>query len=136
VADQPQLSYLSHLLGDEASVSVTSETSLPSLSQSRHLTFFAPSDDAFRKKFDHLERKYLESDWGFEGIRRVLGHHMITTAEQGKSRDVKDIKGVVGWRSSFQGKKSGEKGKARKTRGQFIHVDFCHLRNPDISTGL
>ena len=106
ISQRPELSYLSGLLGDdELSLSIiASDSSLPSLAQSRHLTFFAPSDDAFRRRFDPLELKYLESDWGYEGIRRVLAHHLVSTAERGRERDVRGVKGVVGWRSSFEGK--------------------------------
>lgn len=104
VSQRPELSYIAGLLGDdESSLSITSDSSLPSLAQSRHLTFFAPSDDAFRRRFDQFELKYLESDWGYEGIRRVLAHHLVSTAERGKERDVRGVKGVVGWRRSFEG---------------------------------
>lgn len=116
IIKEPKLSYLSRLLGDEAFTSSTAGTGLPSLSESRHLTFFAPSDDAFFSRFDHSELKYLESDWGLEGIRRVLGHHLVSTAESGKTRDVQAFKGTVGWRSSFEAKH----GKSRKTRGEHI----------------
>ena len=115
VSQRPELSYIAGLLGDdESSLSITSDSSLPSLAQSRHLTFFAPSDDAFRRRFDQFELKYLESDWGYEGIRRVLAHHLVSTAERGKERDVRGVKGVVGWRSSFEGKTHSE---SHRTQG-------------------
>ncbi|KAJ9099752.1 hypothetical protein QFC21_003750 [Naganishia friedmannii] len=123
ITSEPRLSYLSRLLGDELSTtSSTADTGLPSLSDSRHLTFFAPSDDAFFSRFDHSELKYLESDWGLEGIRRVLGHHLISTAEAGKTRDVHALKGTVGWRSSFEAKH----GKSHKTRGEYF-CNWCWL---------
>ncbi|KAJ9118158.1 hypothetical protein QFC22_004062 [Naganishia vaughanmartiniae] len=119
VTSEPKLSYLSRLLGDELFATSTADTGLPSLTESRHLTFFAPSDDAFLSRFDHSELKYLESDWGLEGIRRVLGHHLISTAEAGKTRDVQAFKGIVGWRSTFEAKR----GKSHKTRVLDIDVD-------------
>lgn len=133
MADEPRLSYLSRLLGDESSIAITSDTNLPSLANSRHLSLFAPSDDAFRNKFDDLELKYLESGWGFEGIRRVLAHHMVTTAEQGKRRDVEGVKGIVCWRSSFEENRSGGKKKSRTIRGQSMHTSFYHFSSDPLS---
>ncbi|KAJ9111135.1 hypothetical protein QFC19_001334 [Naganishia cerealis] len=128
VSREPRLSYLSRLLGNELSIFSTADTGLPSLGESRHLTFFAPSDDAFLQRFDHSELKYLESDWGLEGIRRVLGHHLVSTAEAGKVRDVRDLKGLVGWRSSFETKQ----GKPHKTR--VLDIDVNPL-NVHVSNG-
>jgi uncharacterized surface protein with fasciclin (FAS1) repeats len=117
VANRPELSYLSNLLGDDDSLDSisASESSLPSLAHSRHLTFFAPSNAAFHQRFDPLELKYLESDFGYEGIRRVVVRHLVSTAEADKERDLKGVKGVVGWRREFEWK-HGQK--SRKTQGQ------------------
>jgi hypothetical protein len=117
IATRPELSYLSNLLGDddESLLSITSDSSLPSLAHSRHLTFFAPSNAAFHQRFDPLELKYLESDFGYEGIRRVVVRHLVSTAEADRERDLGGVKGVVGWRREFEGRNSQ---KSRKTQGQ------------------
>jgi hypothetical protein len=116
IANRPELSYLSSLLGDDESLlSTISDSSLPSLAHSRHLTFFAPSNAAFHQRFDPLELKYLESDFGYEGIRRVVVRHLVSTAEADRERDLGGVKGVVGWRREFEGK-HGQK--SRKTQGQ------------------
>ncbi|GMK59312.1 hypothetical protein CspeluHIS016_0703270 [Cutaneotrichosporon spelunceum] len=81
----PQLEYLAQLLD------VPHETPLPlppSLDKATHVTLFVPSEAAFTKAFDDLERGYLRGMFGVEGLSRVLAPGAIL---------VLDDKHPVGW---------------------------------------
>lgn len=88
IRNTPELAYLSSLLPNGSS-----PTPLPDLNSSPHLTVFAPTEEAFNKVLNAEERRYLESDYGVEGVGRVLGGGVVTGF--GKS----DRK--VGWRDNW-----------------------------------
>jgi hypothetical protein len=88
IQTHPSLSYLSRLL-------VPSEplpSPMPSnLSRAEHMTFFAPSNEAFDDAFDEVEKRYLEGEFGVEGVARVVSKGVL----QGLGKD------GVGWRDAW-----------------------------------
>ncbi|WWC73256.1 uncharacterized protein I206_107222 [Kwoniella pini CBS 10737] len=73
IRTHPSLKYLSHLL---------TFNNLPgplpdSLATSPHLTFFAPSHEAFSAAFDDIEKGYLAGPYGEEGTARVLAGAVV-----------------------------------------------------------
>lgn len=48
-----------------------------SLSKSPNITLFAPSNEAF-DRFDDLEKRFLEGEFGGESVGRVLGSNLVT----------------------------------------------------------
>lgn len=72
VSKHPELSYLSRILPDEL------PGPLPeSFATSPHLTVFAPSNRAFQSALDELEKGYLESDFGGEGVGRIFAGGVV-----------------------------------------------------------
>lgn len=97
IRTDPALSYLSRLLHPAE----TLPSPLPAnLSTSEHLTLFAPSNAAFDSAFDDVEKRYLEGEFGEEGVARVLGGGVVTGLG----------KGGVGWRDYWS--RDGETGEA------------------------
>lgn len=96
----PSLSYLSSLLPPTSTMHTRELPSpLPAnLSTTEHLTIFVPANEAF-DRFDEVEKRYLEGDFGGEAIARVMGGGVVTSLS----------KEQVGW-SDYWGKKadSGE----------------------------
>lgn len=77
--------------------------------RTKHTTVFAPSNAAFDKAFDELERRYLWSEWGLEARKRILGNHILLNASSEVHEDRKyEHLPSVGWRGSFFGKKPKE----------------------------
>lgn len=75
----PALSHLSHLLSASGSLPAP----LPhNLSDSPHLTVFAPSNEAFHGVFDDVEKGYLEGQFGAEGVARVIGGGIIIGSDK------------------------------------------------------
>lgn len=64
------------------------------MTDSPHLTVFAPSNEAFEGVFDEVERRYLEGDFGAEGVARIVSGSVVLGVQ----------KGGVGW-SDHWGKK-------------------------------
>jgi hypothetical protein len=60
------------------------------------MTVFAPANEAFDAAFDDVEKRYLEGEFGLEGVARVVGSGVILGVG----------KGGVGWRDHWTGKQS------------------------------
>lgn len=84
----PELAYLSTLLPNGSAPSP-----LPNLQSSPHLTFFAPTEQAFANAFRGEERRYLESEYGVEAVGRVLGGGIVTGFGKNDNR--------VGWHDNW-----------------------------------
>lgn len=81
------------------------------------MTIFAPSNEAFQ--FDALEKRYLESEFGSEGVGRIVGGGVVVGV--GKN-------GAVGWsdnwgRKGMQGKHYLEPGLA----DQELMIDYRRI---------
>jgi hypothetical protein len=78
-------------------------------SKAVHSTVFAPTNEAFEKTFDELDRRYLWSEWAGEARRKILQSHLVADAIPSKGEVVQgeeDRLPMVGWRSAFIGKNS------------------------------
>ncbi|EIW66906.1 hypothetical protein TREMEDRAFT_34308, partial [Tremella mesenterica DSM 1558] len=88
IRTRPELSYLSRLLPPDLPAPLPD-----SLHNTPHLTVFAPSNDAFSSTLDNLEKGYLESDFGAEGVGRVVAGGVIL-----------EVKNGVGWADTWDEK--------------------------------
>ncbi|KAK4683657.1 hypothetical protein P7C73_g6577, partial [Tremellales sp. Uapishka_1] len=94
IKSHPSLTYLSTLLWSAEEL----PSPLPkSLNSTPHLTVFAPSNEAFGS-LDEVERRYLESDSGEEGVGRVVSSGIVLAVG----------KDGVGWSDSWEKKDGGE----------------------------
>lgn len=92
IRSTPELSYLARLIDTADPLPMPLP---PRLGSSEQVTIFAASDKAFAKRFDSIDRGYLEGGFGVEGLGRVLSPSFVVG--NGKPND-------VGWRDTF-GKK-------------------------------
>jgi hypothetical protein len=100
------------------------------LSRAEHITIFAPTNAAF-DRFDELEKRYLWSEFGAEARRKILEGHLLMDATRsstssGNQHAVESVDKdtrlpMVGWRSAFLGRDSGE-GK--------LHLAYCVRLKP------
>lgn len=91
IRTHPSLSYLAQLLPADTPDPLPSD-----LSTSPHLTIFAPANAALKSAFDDVEKRYLEGEYGAEGIGRIMAGGVVVGV--GKHD-------LVGWRDTW-----GEKG--------------------------
>ena len=96
IRSHPSLSYLSSLLPSTFQRQELPPPLPANLSDAEHLTIFAPANVAF-DRFDAVEKRYLEGDFGAEAITRVLGGGVVNGL----------AKNQVGW-VDFWGEKADD----------------------------
>lgn len=96
IRSHPSLSYLSKLLPDD-----TPDPLPSSLSTSPHLTIFAPSNEALESAFDDVEKRYLEGDYGVEGIARIMAGGVVLGVGKREQVGWRDVWGEQGLEGAF-----------------------------------
>ena len=51
------------------------------LATAQHLTVFAPTNEAFHRVFDDVEKRYLEGGYGAEGVARVFAGSVVLSVK-------------------------------------------------------